>query len=684
MKIALLLCSRQEGNPNSNLVRLLNSIRATCADPNSVEVLVKLDDDDPGVAGVLTKIASLRLPFRIETMVTPPGLGYLDLHKHYGDLLPLVSLDMQLISVVADDVVFRRGWARTVSAGYEQGVAQFGQSRLFVLHQDDRYRWLNPCPDAERATQAPDPWPMWTREWLDVCGGFGPVAFTDAWTACIEVSLRNRFNHDARIILGRPILVRRLSKVDLPGSDRYETVRRKIHRRLLDPVSLNRIDATADAIFAHSRPDRASVKVARDSKVLDPSGTQTEHLRELQMESEEIWKLTPGARRGIAFLIFRKRIRNALIFVPRQFISGWRIGHRVFSRISPGLSATTRSARSALSRAFRYEDISSYEAQLVRDYLQTLTPGQRKNLAMLASRPTMPGEQAAITIIGSSRRHENPNNRLGTFLESVVRNTFHPKRVEVIFRIDEDDDLTYFLNVREQFKNKVNLRFIVGERVGYPNNHRMLAEASEQAAPSSKAFMIASDDCLIVNRGWDIEVEGLIRECPDNIFLINTQRDFRLPRSGPHWFFIGLYKYGPASFFPIVSRRVIDAAREISVKHGDWTPLGNTVLVDSYCETLFMNLERKSGQNRVFVLPNTIIGLADKAVAAHKKGALFSESPVIARALEKFLLESTQEVIGRIADRLNELLLRPESAVSSSVVSRITRVQERHDLHKEA
>ncbi|MHB1585983.1 MAG: hypothetical protein ACYCRH_01410 [Acidiferrobacteraceae bacterium] len=55
MKIALLLCSRQEGNSKSNLVRLLDSIRTACADPNSVEVLVKLGDDDPGVTGVLTE-----------------------------------------------------------------------------------------------------------------------------------------------------------------------------------------------------------------------------------------------------------------------------------------------------------------------------------------------------------------------------------------------------------------------------------------------------------------------------------------------------------------------------------------------------------------------------------------------------------------------------------------------------
>lgn len=59
-----------------------------------------------------------------------------------------------------------------------------------------------------------------------------------------------------------------------------------------------------------------------------------------------------------------------------------------------------------------------------------------------------------ISLLGASRKIGNPNNRLPVLCESVINTASHSGRIELVLRIDDDDDLLYYLAIKDRFSSK--------------------------------------------------------------------------------------------------------------------------------------------------------------------------------------------------------------------------------------
>jgi hypothetical protein len=261
-----------------------------------------------------------------------------------------------------------------------------------------------------------------------------------------------------------------------------------------------------------------------------------------------------------------------------------------------------------------------------------------------------PSNDIIISFIGASRKNKNPNNRLSAFLNSLCKKTFDLTQIEMILRIDNDDELEYYKYIYQSFGQKICIKFVLGDRkTGYKGIHHFVNETLDYLAPSSKIIFGITDDCYIKNQGWDKIFFEAIKNNPDNMFFINTKRDFYLKYESRYLFFLELWRHGPAAYFPAISRRIIDILKETSLHYPGWTAFGNSMLCDSFFETLQFYLWEMTGQRRVVMAPTTIDAQPDISIADHKEGALFTQSPVFIKAYEEFLTYPIQKIIEQMS-----------------------------------
>ena len=268
--ISILLACRKAENASSQLPRLLESLFATAHHPNQVEVLIKFDDDDKEVKSLIAYVEGFDPNLRVFYKLTPRGAGYFGLHHAYNDLLNDVSTNSELIWVVSDDCEFvAPGWDAMLLSNLDRF-----EDRIFVLHHIINH---HQGMSTEDVFQTPDPYPIWSRKWVEVCGGFGPCTFTDAWTGFIEHLMITRSRVDRRIQLPRHVVRRSTIASDRGRSKRFDVQRSAIHSMLRSPNAWARANALSETMGIRTycttpslrAQNLANMKVNEEISILD-------------------------------------------------------------------------------------------------------------------------------------------------------------------------------------------------------------------------------------------------------------------------------------------------------------------------------------------------------------------------------------------------------------------------------
>jgi hypothetical protein len=361
-------------------------------------------------------------------------------------------------------------------------------------------------------------------------------------------------------------------------------------------------------------------------------------------------------RRERRLILLGARVRGHLLAGPRL------VGH-VVSAQSRLAALVARRLYRRVMRHFcgmnaslllrrRLEAESMYRA-VSRYHLRRLRELSKFDFDVLCERLRQSPHSAdtvRISLVGASRRLNNPNNTLNLFLDSLLEQTRDRSSVEVVLRIDQDDDLLYYYDLKERYGEHLRLVFSVGpQKKGYRGLHTLVASTLEHVSPTSKIVLGCTDDSIISRLDWDIDFLEALEEFPDEIFFINTLRDYAIPYDQPLWFFWQLLTGGPPAVLAGVSRTVLDILKAEAQKYSGWTAFGNSVMCDSFFETLQMYLWQLTGEKREAVLPETIRILPDVRLPAHKEGGLFRDSRVAQDAFRDFLSTETQSVIAAMA-----------------------------------
>lgn len=100
-------------------------------------------------------------------------------------------------------------------------------------------------------------------------------------------------------------------------------------------------------------------------------------------------------------------------------------------------------------------------------------------------------------------------------VESVFQTADQPDLVEVLFYIDDDDELSIWEAQRLFSLYNPRVKFLVGERITMNDCHNYLYELSE-----GKLVMYAGDDIVFRDKGWDSLILESFAKYPDEIVLL--------------------------------------------------------------------------------------------------------------------------------------------------------------------
>ncbi|EKD70276.1 MAG: hypothetical protein ACD_46C00581G0011 [uncultured bacterium] len=173
-----------------NIFSFFENLAATCDDPNSFEVLIKLDLGDEKLIQIIDEYKK-NSKFSIKYLATEKLDGYYSLDVGYNELLKIAHPDTYFCWLLTDEIRFEtKGWdtvLRKYIGFYPDDVFRLKMSIFALKNYYDFFECL-PCPDNYALT---------TRKWLEVTDGWGNFWGPDSWHQCVDYYLglaRNKNN----------------------------------------------------------------------------------------------------------------------------------------------------------------------------------------------------------------------------------------------------------------------------------------------------------------------------------------------------------------------------------------------------------------------------------------------------------------------------------------------------------
>jgi hypothetical protein len=241
--ISFFMGCRIEGNKNSKMKKFLESFYQNSLNPDSFEVLVKFDDDDPNVSAFLKSIEKEKYFKNIKYIITPREQGYADLHKAYNSLLPTASPESLIYWVLSDDCeVLCKNWDKIIL----EKITKFPDG-IFVMHPAPLVR----CEkiSGRDYLEKSDPYPIWGKDWIKTIGGFGFTLSSDGWSALLERELLIRHGLDRRIFLHNMDIKRYMTEQDFAGSERFLGVRKDAIDKMLSQEMTIILKEKVDSLY---------------------------------------------------------------------------------------------------------------------------------------------------------------------------------------------------------------------------------------------------------------------------------------------------------------------------------------------------------------------------------------------------------------------------------------------------
>lgn len=183
-----------------------------------------------------------------------------------------------------------------------------------------------------------------------------------------------------------------------------------------------------------------------------------------------------------------------------------------------------------------------------------------------------------IVFIIPSRKNGNVTFGLENLFRSIAENADDISNCEAVVVIDDDDDKSYYYAIQEKFANLKTQIIISETRHGYFNLHKYWDLGFKASSHSAKMYCYCTDDIQITKKGFDthlLKIDAAHKD--DNTYIVHSINMDRLSRFGKmhknniifapecemmHYLFTtgGM----PYSFFPFVSKKIIDIAYGIT------------------------------------------------------------------------------------------------------------------------
>lgn len=160
---------------NLNIIHsFLDNIELTVKDPERVECLFKVDEDDPEAKRFMDAEVAKR-PFTVRYIITPRLNGIYSVWIACNELFTMTSPDTYFVHVISDEVRFEtKHWDDIL-----QNYIGYFPDHVFRLRMS--MFMLNTYPDSFLCNLTPDSFPIYTRKWVELTLGLG----THSWASDI-------------------------------------------------------------------------------------------------------------------------------------------------------------------------------------------------------------------------------------------------------------------------------------------------------------------------------------------------------------------------------------------------------------------------------------------------------------------------------------------------------------------
>jgi len=176
-------------NRPANVQGLIENLDDTVQDPGSLEVLIKVDEEDKETQAVVRRMAE-KVPFPVKIEISPKGRGVLALYRAYQRLYDESDPEYYFIMFISDEVRFRTRHWDSILARY----VDLYPDKVFRLRLSEnkyrQYRYFDDC------LPYPENFPIATRFWHETVGGVGDFWGVDNWHQVIEFELSKLPNAD--------------------------------------------------------------------------------------------------------------------------------------------------------------------------------------------------------------------------------------------------------------------------------------------------------------------------------------------------------------------------------------------------------------------------------------------------------------------------------------------------------
>ena len=254
-----------------------------------------------------------------------------------------------------------------------------------------------------------------------------------------------------------------------------------------------------------------------------------------------------------------------------------------------------------------------------------------------------------ITLTLASRHLGHKYNRLDGFLRSFLEMTEDLQQVEILIKIDKDDDLIFFHKIKRKYQAKLNLFFLLSDRgKGYGEVFRYHVSLLPWRSPSSRIWVLQSDDALFVLPKWDNRLLTALADYPHDHFIC-TDCPFEEAISiiGPNPKTPVPVYWVRGDLFPVVGSGILRCTEKIAQKHAGWTSLGNGFNIDGFAGDLLRRLWQRHRLKLHIQLPTI-----SKEYAARGWVGVKGREELRTKTLLKFFSKEDQMVRDEMVDEI--------------------------------
>ena len=231
------------------------------------------------------------------------------------------------------------------------------------------------------------------------------------------------------------------------------------------------------------------------------------------------------------------------------------------------------------------------DQKLRKAHMKLISAQQLAEIKEYLLKSTSYKSECLITITFGSRQFGNRDNLLDNFLRSFLRMTGNPQRVEILLKIDHDDDLLFYYKIKKRYHNKINLRFLISDQGrGYQDVHLWHSSLLKIRSFSSRVLFVLTEDAEFCRKNWDAELLALINRHAHNFFIATPcSLEEAIEILGPNPVSPPVYWIRGADY-PIFGMDILKCNEVVAKKYYGWTCIGNSVIIDGFCGDLLRGL----------------------------------------------------------------------------------------------